>query len=276
MISDKPPSKTRVPSYPAGTIVSASSGGPISFEALVDDLASARVVYIGEIHSDAAHHRIQLRIIQALKDRAPDMAVGMEMFAIPYHPILEQWSAGELDQQGFLEKTHWYANWRYRYDLYKDILDYIAKAHIPLVGLNIPFHIPAKVRVGGLANLLESEKQFLPADIDTRNPEHRAYLKPIFKRHHFSDRMNFEYFYEAQCLWEDTMAESIARHIGGRFMVVLAGNGHIIYGFGIPDRAYSRTGASYRTIYLAPVQSEFELEYADYVWITPEAADDAE
>jgi uncharacterized iron-regulated protein len=276
MIAADHPSKTGMPSYPAGTIVSAASGGPISFEALVNDLASTRVIYIGEVHTDAAHHQIQLRIIRALKGRVPELAVGMEMFAYPYQPVLDRWSAGGLDQQGFLEKTHWYANWRYRYDLYKDILDYIQKEHIPLVGLNIPFHIPAKVRVGGLANLLESDQRFLPTDIDTHNPEQRAYLEPIFNRHHFSDPMNFEYFYEAQCLWEDTMAESIARHLGDGSMVVLAGNGHIIYGFGIPDRAYRRTGAPYRTLYLAPVHSEFELDYADYVWITPEAADAAE
>jgi uncharacterized iron-regulated protein len=111
----------------------------------------------------------------------------------------------------------------------------------------------------------------LPADIDTLDPAHRAYLEPIFQRHNFNGQMKFDYFYEAQCLWEDAMAESIARNLGGRSMVVLAGNGHIIYKFGIPYRASRRTGVPFRTIYLTPMDRGFESDTADYIWITPKA-----
>jgi uncharacterized iron-regulated protein len=52
-------------------------------------------------------------------------------------------------------------------------------------------------------------------------------------------------------------------------MVVLAGNGHIQFKYGIPDRAYNRTGASFRTIYLAPAGDVVELDIADYIWVTP-------
>ena len=64
------------------------------------------------------------------------------------------------------------------------------------------------------------------------------------------------------------MAASIARQLGDDVMVVLAGNGHIIYKFGIPDRTYALNGAAFRTIFLAPVGSEVELSYADYIWVT--------
>jgi hypothetical protein len=52
-------------------------------------------------------------------------------------------------------------------------------------------------------------------------------------------------------------------------MVVLAGNGHIQFKYGIPDRAYNRTGASFRTIYPAPAGDVVELDIADYIWVTP-------
>jgi len=51
-------------------------------------------------------------------------------------------------------------------------------------------------------------------------------------------------------------------------MVVLAGNGHIQFKYGIPDRAYSRTGISFRTIYTAPAGDVVELAVADYIWVT--------
>jgi len=70
-------------------------------------------------------------------------------------------------------------------------------------------------------------------------------------------------------VWEDAMAEMIAQNLKNDVMVVLAGNGHIQFKYGIPDRAYKRTGASFRTIYLAPAGDVVELDIADYIWVTP-------
>lgn len=53
-------------------------------------------------------------------------------------------------------------------------------------------------------------------------------------------------------------------------MVVLAGNGHIMRKFGIPNRAFARNAAPFKTIYLAPVGGEAELSWADFLWITPD------
>ena len=39
---------------------------------------------------------------------------------------------------------------------------------------------------------------------------------------------------------------------------------------GIPNRAFARTHAPFKTIYLAPVGGEAELSWADYLWVTPE------
>ena len=64
------------------------------------------------------------------------------------------------------------------------------------------------------------------------------------------------------------MAEQIAKNLGNSAMVVLAGNGHIQFKYGIPDRAYKQTGAPFRTIYLEPVGSEIKRDIADYIWVT--------
>ena len=256
-------------SYDPGQIVSTQTKTAVSFEDLITDLSTVRVIYVGEQHHDAAHHKIQLDIIKALFKTDPDIAVGMEMFDQTYQPTLDLWSAGKLDQASFLEKVHWYANWKFDFELYKDILEFIREKKLRLIGLNIPFHIPSKIAVGGLANLSASDKKHLPKAIDTSNSAHRAYVEQAFKFHHVHGRTNFEYFYEAQCAWEDTMAATVARNLNNGKMVVLVGNGHIIRKFGIPDRAFRRTGAVFRTIYPATVGSEIESDYADYLWVTP-------
>ncbi len=250
------------------TILETATASVVSRDQLIARLADVRVVYVGESHTNPAHHAIQLDIIKALAQGQPELSIGMEMFDYTYQPVLDRWTSGELDERTFLQQTHWYANWRFDYGLYRDILDYAKQKGIRVVALNIPFHIPAKIREGGIASLLPDDAKYLPATIDTSNPEHRNYLESIYKMHAFGGKGNFEFFYEAQCTWEDTMAEKVAENLGVGKMVVLAGNGHIIEKFGIPNRAFARNAVPFKTIYLASVDSEGELDWADYLWAT--------
>jgi len=253
------------------TILRTDTDSVVSQEQLISDLAASRVIYVGEIHSNPSHHAIQLKIIQALAQSTPHLMIGMEMVDHTYQPVLDQWSAGKMDEATFLRRTHWYVNWRFDFSLYRDILEYAKKKHLRIIALNIPFHIPPKIRIGGIDSLTPDDRRQLPAVIDTTNAAHRAYMKKIFKMHAFAfgGRGNFEYFYEAQCAWEDSMAQAIADHLGSGRMVVLTGDGHIIRKFGIPDRAFALTRAPFKTIYLAPVDSEADLSWADYLWATP-------
>lgn len=257
-------------SFEADTIISTKTGKPISFEDLIAELSASRVIYVGEQHTDQTHHDIQLRIIEGVFKKTSNMAVGMEMFDQSYQSVLNQWSDGLLDEKTFLRKTHWYANWRFDYALYRNILNFIKDNRIRLVALNIPNCIPPKIREGGIESLSAEEKKYLPQQIDTSNIAHREYLHKVFKDHvhHFRGHVEFEDYYMAQCVWEDVMAEAIAENLNGDVMVVLAGNGHIQYKYGIPDRAYRRTQADFRTVYLAGVGGEVDLDIADFIWVT--------
>ena len=252
------------------TILKTATLSVVSPDRLIADLTDARVVYVGESHTNPHHHAIQLEIIKGLAQTNAHLTIGMEMFDHTYQPVLDQWTAGELDQTTFIEKTHWYANWRFDFDLYRDILEYAKEKGLRIIALNVPFYIPSRIRVGGLASLSEADRMHLPNIIDTTNADHRAYLEEIFNLHAFSGKDMFDFFYEAQCTWEDSMAEAVAENLGSGKMVVLAGNGHIIRKFGIPDRAFARSQAPFKTIYLAQVGDEAELSWADYLWVTPE------
>jgi uncharacterized iron-regulated protein len=257
-------------SFEEGTIVSFRLGKPVTFEDLLTDLANCQVIYIGEKHTNIAHHKIQLQIIQAVYRNNPNMAVGMEMFDHTYQDVLDLWSKGELTQKDFLRKSHWYANWRYDFSLYRDILEFIKEHNIRLVGLNIPNHIPPKIREGGIESLSDEEKVHLPLQIDTYDSAHRDYLQKVFDghKHHFKSEVEFDDFYAAQSVWESAMAEMIGQSLNDAVMVVLAGNGHIQFKYGIPNRAFTQTDAPFRTIFLAPVGSEVERDIADYIWVT--------
>lgn len=259
-------------SFEIGTILSGKSGRSVSYETMVADLAGARIVYVGENHRNPDHHRIQHRLMASLHRHHPQLNVGMEMFDRTYQPVLDLWSAGEMEEDDFLKKTQWYANWRFPYPLYRDLLDFIRSRHLPLFALNLPGYIPPRIRVAGTANLNSHDSAFLPAEIDLTHEAHRRYLESVFQRHAFGGDARFEYFYQAQCVWEETMAETIARSLTTAPMLVLAGNSHIQYHYGIPDRAFRRTGVPFRTVYLAAAGESVELSVADYIWVTPDSA----
>ncbi|MGD2098249.1 MAG: ChaN family lipoprotein [Desulfobacterales bacterium] len=266
--SDKVMKPETVKSLQPDTIISAQSGKEVTFDEMMADLNRHQIIFVGEEHTRASHHSIQLKIIQATFRNNQDIVVGMEMFDRSYQPVLDLWTAGVLDEEAFLRQTHWYANWRYDFALYRDILLFIKQNKIKLVGLNIPFYIPARIREGGIESLSISDQRYLPKEIDTNNSAHRNYVKAIFEQHDFPSRVKFEDFYMAQCVWDEIMAESIAKDLGSKKIVALMGNGHIQYKYGVPDRTFRRTGASFRTVYLAPEGSEVELAIADFIWIT--------
>jgi uncharacterized iron-regulated protein len=254
------------------TIISARTGQPVTFEAMLEDLAGVHVVYVGETHTNSHHHLIQKRMIEALAAQHPELTVGMEMFDYRYDPVLAEWSAGQLDREAFIKKTHWYVHrsgWGYNFELYAPIFEVIQDKDLRLVGLNVPGWIPAKISAAGIENLLPDERKLLAEQIDTSNEDHRAYVEAVFNDNPHHQIKSFDYFYEAQCAWEDTMAESIARKLGQTPMVVVIGNGHIQNKYGVPDRAYGRNPVPFRTVYLASVGSEVDLDVADYIWVTP-------
>ena len=250
-------------------IIAAETGKVITFDQLMADLNRHQLIFVGENHTNPAHHAIQQKIIEAVFKNTPSMRVGMEMFDRSYQQVLDLWSAGVLDEETFLRKVHWYANWRYDFTLYRDILLLLKQNRIKIVALNIPTYIPARIRVGGIENLSDLDRQYLPKEIDTSNTEHRDYVRNVFDQHNFNSNVKFDDFYLAQCVWDEVMAESVAANLGQKRVVVLAGNGHIQYRYGIPDRTYRRTGASFRTLYLVPAGEEIELGIADYIWVTP-------
>lgn len=249
-------------------IYDTAEGKLIGFEELVQKLSRIRVIYVGERHTSPDHHQIQLKIIRALVESGRNVRVGMEMFDHTYQKRLDRWSGGQMEWEDFLKRSHWYANWKFDDALYKEILLYIKERRLRLIGLNIPFHLPPKIAVGGLDNLFPSERELLPEKIDTSDSGHRAYVEKIFKMHNTKGREVFENFYAAQCAWEDGMAQAVADNLGNATMVVIVGNGHILRKFGIPNRAFKRCQAPFRTVYLATPGMEVSREDGDFIWVT--------
>ncbi len=256
---------------------------PAKFRAMIDDLAKANFVFVGETHPNPDHHLLQLRIIEYLHNRGRLHAVGMEMFQRRFQTVLDEYIDGRIDEAAMLERTEYKKRWGWDYALYRPIMEFARANRLPVIALNVAREITKTVRDGGLDALDEPSRASLPA-IDLTDKAHRAYLKRIYQSHPIPEGKtkgddDFELFYLSQCLWEDVMADSAVRWARrapeGAQMVVLAGRGHVRYRYGIPARVHRRIGGPYRVVValeqnVAPFAGRIhDKRYADYVWITP-------
>jgi uncharacterized iron-regulated protein len=233
-----------------GKIVHIPTGVEIPEQRLIDLLAPARVIYVGEVHDSPEDHRVQLEIVKRLLERFPGkVAVGMEMFRRPAQPQLDRWIQGKLEGKEFYKL--WYENWGMDLSYYEPLLDFIQKNKIPLIALNTSQEMETKVGMKGLKGLSEEDRKELP-EMDRNDPYHRKALEAIFKGHGPGGE-NFDPFYDTMLLWDETMAESVANYLSSpagadKKIVVLAGGFHIGYGFGIPRRAFRRLPEPYQIV----------------------------
>jgi hypothetical protein len=100
-------------------------------------LARQRVVLLGETHDDAEHHRWQLHTIAGLHALRPRMILAFEMFPRRVQPILDDWIAGRLTDQEFLQRTDWEKVWGYDARLYLPIFQFARMQHIPKDGSSL-------------------------------------------------------------------------------------------------------------------------------------------
>jgi uncharacterized iron-regulated protein len=268
-----------------GKIIHVPTGVAVSKEQLIDFLTPARIIYVGEVHDNLEDHRVQLEILREMNDRFQGkVAVGMEMFRRPSQSKLDQWLNGDLSDKDF--RKLWIENWGMEIGYYQELLNFIKENKIPLIALNASQEWEVKVGMKGINALPPEERKALP-QIDRTDPYHRQALQAIFKGHGPMGRQEgegFSSFYDTMLLWDETMAESVARYLSSpegadKKMVVFAGGFHVGYGFGIPRRAFRRLPEPYQIIIPntqdVPEAKRFQVELklpdfplhlADFVW----------
>lgn len=246
-------------------------GQSTKLDDIIPRLFESRIIYVGEQHDRFAHHFNQLHIIKKLHEAGYRVAVGMEMFQTPYQQAVDDYLAGLIDEKTFLRESEYFNKWRYDYNLYKPIIDYLKQEKIPLVALNVEGDIVRKVGRKGIHSLSGEEKEQFPLSMDFSDEQYRHDLEDVFHVHaEQQDHRDFNYFLQAQSLWDEGMAETAHRFLlenPGYSLVVLTGNGHVRHKYGIPERLHRRNNAPYTVV----IQDDrLEEDIADYLLLTTE------
>jgi uncharacterized iron-regulated protein len=232
-----------------GGILHLPTGYYVPETALLDAAADARIVYVGETHDNPASHRLELNILQALQRRNPGrIALGMEMFTHAQQDALDRWSAGQLSEKDFIRESNWGQVWQMNFAYYRELLQFAKQNRIPVIGLNADRELVHALGRMPQDELPPEQRNQLP-QLDLGDPYHVALVTAIY-RGHASGQAMLDGFQRIQTLWDETMAENVARYLQSpqgkdRQLLVVAGGNHIRNGFGIPRRVFRRLPTSY-------------------------------
>ncbi|HEX4955971.1 MAG TPA: ChaN family lipoprotein [Thermoanaerobaculia bacterium] len=255
---------------------------------LAPRLAGVSILFVGESHTNADFHAVQLRVIEELVRAGRPVRIGLEMYPYTEQQWLDAWSAGQLTEEGFLSLSRWYENWGYPWAYYREILLLARDRALPVYGLNAPREVVASVRKKGFKDLTPEEAAHIPTSVVTSSPDHRTLFRAFFEGdddlHSSMSEEQWEGMFAAQCTWDATMGFQAvkalrARPQEGAILVVLIGSGHVAYGLGIERQARQWWApAEGRMASLIPVPIRtgegetvptVRASYADFLWGVP-------
>jgi uncharacterized iron-regulated protein len=195
------------------------------FEVMLADLAGADVVLLGEQHDDPGTHRLEQAMLEGLARRRGDIVISLEMFERDVQAPLDDFLAGRTAEADFLKGARPWP--RYASD-YKPLVDFAIGQKWPVLAANTPRSIASAVAKAGLdavASRPDAERAWAARDLQCPLdvPYFDRFLEamgghPAAGQHKNQDdakareaRASSERYYLAQCVKDETMAESVAR-----------------------------------------------------------------
>ena len=102
-------------------------------DSISSNLKTARVILVGESHTNYAHHLNQLAVIKsAYKNWGKNTSIGLEMVQADsqqqYQKALDDYVAGKISEREMLRGVQWYDRWKYDFRLYRPIFTF-ARQH---------------------------------------------------------------------------------------------------------------------------------------------------
>lgn len=255
------------------------------FEAMVADLARADVVFVGEQHDDPGTHRLEIAILEGIARRRSKVVVALEMFERDVQKQVDDYLAGKITEQEFLKDSRPWP--RYATD-YKPLVEFAKAKGWRVIAGNVPRRYASQVGKGGLeaANKLPAaERGFLAKEFSCPSDDYFKRFNEVMGGHPGDskdapkmDAAMIERMYQAQCVKDETMAESIAQAaLAAPDALVIHYNGafHSDYRLGTASRTKQRVPkANIKIVSAMPVENldaistDKERKRGDYLLFT--------
>lgn len=248
-------------------------GKEVSMDRLCDALASAEVVFLGELHDDPVAHHLQEKIlVEAHRRRAKNqpLALSLEMFERDVQFIIDEYLTGLISEQHFLSSARPWKNYK---DDYRPLVEFAKAKGLAVIAANAPRRYVNRVGRLGAASLKDipeaAQRGLPPLPYASASAPYRKKFQDIMSKHGSGEpkknakkkehankdkdmktekgkspktlpppKFDLNKALEAQSLWDASMAYSIATHLlhnPGSQIIHLNGSFHSDSRLGIPE-----------------------------------------
>jgi uncharacterized iron-regulated protein len=233
----------------AADVFSGDDGARLTQSQVLQAVAAADIVLLGEVHTDAAGHAWQQSILAALASSDSAWLLSLEEFDRSQQVDLDEFAAGDLSGEALKArrnfvgpgvKEHWL-----EWNLPK--LTIARDADVPMFASNAPLKYSRMARNNGcksLASLPAAEQVLFACPLAPTNPNYQARFYRTMERMSGSRQAQgmkllkpeqMARMFRAQRVWDATMADSMvsARNETQRKVVHIVGSFHSDYNGGL-------------------------------------------
>lgn len=251
-----------------------ANGEKLDADTLLTHLAAADAVCIGEEHDSLDDHFAQLAVVEGLLERRPmrgfSLGLGLEMVRTKFGRAIEAYARGSGTLLDLERSTSFSTEWGFPIEYYAPLFDEARATGSDLIPLGVDRQLTHEVAKKGFAALPPERARQLP-EIDAESARHREIFDELMKGHpepHGSEPGGerppgqadtaelHERLYEAQLVWDESMAERAAAYLRDRApsgkLVIIAGAAHCHYS-AIPARLERR---GFETVSVLPMHDD--------------------
>ncbi len=272
-----------------GRVWDVAHGAFISHDTLIERLAAAQYVLLGEKHDNPDHHVLQAQVLRALIARGAHPRVAFEMIELDQQPLIDAFLATKpVSAAGLGAAVKWDDRGWPTWGDYEPIAQAAVVAHLPILAANLP-HAEARAIVHqGLDALGGARVTKLGLDRPLAPEAAASLAEELSASHcgHLPPAM-IAPMALAQRARDATMAAILLGDSDAAGAVLIAGAGHARTDRGVPWAIHAQRPAA-RVVGLAFFEVEpgrlLPQAYAarfgstklpfDYVWFTPRLDDD--
>jgi uncharacterized iron-regulated protein len=188
----------------------------IDIPLLAAELQSYDVIFFGELHEEELLHQLELELLQQFYALNSEICVSLEMFERDVQPLLNSYLQGKINEDEFLQKSRPWHNYT---TAYKPLVEFSKQHSLPVLAANVPRRYAAMLNKQGKAALYSlpaAEQKFIADSLVVLDDEYKQRFFQTMAINmgiqHVSQKHSkmLDSVYAAQCLKDDTMAESIA------------------------------------------------------------------
>jgi uncharacterized iron-regulated protein len=187
----------------------------LTLKELSIEISNYNVIFFGEFHENAILHKLEMELLQNLWNYYPDLAVSFEMFERDVQNVLDDYLAGRISEDELLKNSRPWGN--YLSD-YKPLIEFAKDRKLPVIAANVPRDYAAFINKDGIKAFYNlPNKQFAAEKFSVHEGKYKEKFyqtmlamsesSPMMKKS-LSDEKLYN-LYAAQCLKDETMAESI-------------------------------------------------------------------